>query len=93
MTKDVHLFLDANKLVAEAFLDVGSFHGEDRLKSVLFAAEDLYLFFVVVELVGDVFDLVLSGGDGTSRVWSLPLREAGLDPKLFPVSFMELYII
>ena len=29
----------------------------------------------------------------TSRVWSLPLREAGLEPKLFPVSFMELYII
>jgi len=46
---------------------------------------------VVVELVGDVLDLVLNGMMATSRVCSLPLREAGLDPKLLPVSFMELY--
>lgn len=40
---------------------------------------------MVVELVGDVFDLLLDEGTSTSSVCSLPLREAGLEPKLLPV--------
>jgi len=40
---------------------------------------------MIVELVGDVFDLLLLHARVTSRVCSLPLREAGLEPKLFPV--------
>jgi len=43
---------------------------------------------MVVELVGDVFDLLLGHMISTSRVCSFPLREAGFEPKLFPVSFM-----
>ena len=89
----LHLFLNSDQLVAETFLDVSCFHGENRFKSIFFAAEDLHFFLVVVELIGDALDLILDEGGNTSRVWSLPLREAGLDPKLFPVSFMELYII
>jgi hypothetical protein len=44
---------------------------------------------VVVELIAYVFDLLLNKEGVTSRVWSLPLREAGLEPKLFPVSFIK----
>jgi hypothetical protein len=44
---------------------------------------------VVVEFVADIFDLLLGERGVTSSVWSLPLREAGLEPKLLPVSFME----
>ena len=44
---------------------------------------------MVVELVRDVLDLVLNREGVTSRVCSLPLREAGLDPKEFPVSFIN----
>lgn len=44
---------------------------------------------MVVELVGDVFDLSLSCGLSTYKVCSFPLREAGLEPKLLPVSFMN----
>lgn len=44
---------------------------------------------MVVEFVGDVLDLLLGGEGSTSRVWSLPLREAGLEPKLLPVSFIN----
>lgn len=44
---------------------------------------------MVVEFVRDVFDLRLNEGGCTSRVWSLPLSEAGLLPKLFPVSFIK----
>lgn len=43
---------------------------------------------MVVEFIGDVFDLLLDQEWSTSRVWSLPLSEAGLDPKLLPVSFI-----
>jgi hypothetical protein len=43
---------------------------------------------MVVQLLGNVFDLLLGYYESTSRVWSLPLREAGLDPKLWPVSFI-----
>ena len=89
----LHLFLNSDQLIAKTFLDVSCLHSENRFKSIFFAAKDLHFFLVVVELIGDALDLVLDGGENTSRVWSLPLREAGLDPKLFPVSFMELYII
>lgn len=44
---------------------------------------------MVVEFIGDVFDLCLNGGVSTSKVWSFPLREAGLEPKLLPVSFIN----
>ncbi len=44
---------------------------------------------MVVEFVGDIFDLLLNGERGTSRVCSFPLSEAGLLPKLLPVSFMQ----
>ena len=44
---------------------------------------------MIVELVRDVLDLLLGEGRSTSRVCSLPLREAGLEPKLFPVSFIN----
>lgn len=40
---------------------------------------------MVVELAGDVLDLLLGQGGSTSSVCSLPLREAGLEPKLLPV--------
>lgn len=92
----LHLLLNAYKLIGKTLLDISSLHGQDRLKRVLLASQDLNFLLVVVEFVRDVFDLGLSGGAITSRVCSFPLREAGLDPKLLPVSFMnktKLYLI
>jgi len=48
---------------------------------------------VVVQFVGDVLDLLLSGSLSTSRVCNFPFREAGFDPKLFPVSFIAIKIL
>jgi hypothetical protein len=94
MLWDVHFLLDADQLVAKALLDVRSLHGEHRLKGVLLAAENLHLLLVVVELVRDVLDLALTKAGRTSRVCSLPFNEAGLEPKLLPVSFiLELYYL
>lgn len=44
---------------------------------------------MVVEFVGNVLDLGLSLTPSTYKVWSFPLREAGLEPKLLPVSFIN----
>ena len=43
---------------------------------------------MIVELVGNVFDLLLHNKRATSRVCSLPFSEAGLEPKELPVSFI-----
>jgi len=49
---------------------------------------------VIIELVGDVFDLLLDELTSTSRVCSLPFREAGFEPKLLPVwSMLMQYIM
>ena len=48
---------------------------------------------MIVELITDIFDLLLSEGRCTSNVCNLPLREAGLEPKLLPVSFINKNII
>ena len=55
----LHLFFDSDELVGEAFLHVSGLHGEDGLEGVLFAPEDLDFLLVVVEFIGDVFDLLL----------------------------------
>ena len=61
-TQFLHLLLNADQLVRKTLLDVCSLHGKDRLQGVLFTAQDLYLLLVVVELVGNVFDLLLDKG-------------------------------
>jgi hypothetical protein len=40
---------------------------------------------VIIKLIRYIFDLLLDDQKGTSKVCSLPLREAGFDPKLLPV--------
>ena len=40
---------------------------------------------MIIEFVADVLDLLLGVEGSTSSVCSLPLRDAGLEPKLFPV--------
>ena len=59
MTKFIHFFLNSDKLIAEAFFDISCLHGEDRLKSIFLTSEYLNLFLVIVELIGDVFNLIL----------------------------------
>ena len=61
VTTHVHLFFDSDELVGEGLLDIGGLHGEHRLKGVLLAAQHLHLLLVVVEFIGDVPDLLLSG--------------------------------
>ena len=51
MSHCIHFLLDADQLVAEALLHVGGLHRQHRFKSIFFAAEDLHLLLVVVELV------------------------------------------
>ena len=41
---------------------------------------------MIIEFIGDIFDLLLGKKTYTYNVWSLPLREAGLLLKLCPVS-------
>ena len=55
----LHFFLDSDKLIWKTFLDICSFHSQDRLKSILFGSEDLNFFFMIVQLGGDIFDLLL----------------------------------
>ena len=55
----LHFFFNTDQFVGKTFLDVSGFHGKDRLKSVFFGPEDLDLFFMIVEFIGDVFDLLL----------------------------------
>ena len=85
MTQCVHFLLDADQLVTETLLDVSSFHGEDWLQGVLLTPEDLDLLLVIIQLVADVLDLLLRWEGSTSSVCSLPLSDAGFEPKLFPV--------
>ena len=59
----VHFFFDSDEFIAETLFDISSLHGEDWLEGILFTPEDLYLLLVVVELVGDVLDLVLGEGE------------------------------
>jgi hypothetical protein len=48
---------------------------------------------MIVEFIGNIFDLLLHRKQHTSRVCSLPLREAGFDPKELPVSFISIKIL
>ena len=48
---------------------------------------------MIIKFVGDIFDLLLGERGSTSRVCNLPLSEAGLDPKLLPVSFIKIKLI
>lgn len=86
LMKLIHFFLYPDQLVGEALLYVGRLHGEHRLEGVLLAPEDLHFLLVVIELIGDVFYLLLDQDTLTSRVCSLPFRDAGLFAKLCPVS-------
>jgi hypothetical protein len=47
---------------------------------------------VVVELIGNVLDLLLGNDTNTSNVCNFPLRDAGLEPNELPVSFINKYI-
>ena len=40
---------------------------------------------MIIQLVADVLDLLLRWEGSTSSVCSLPLSDAGFEPKLFPV--------
>jgi len=84
----LHFLLNPHEFVGQTFFDVCSLHSEHRFKGILFASKDLHLLFVIVEFVGDVFDLLLHTKQATSRVCSLPFSEAGLDPNELPVSFI-----
>lgn len=48
---------------------------------------------MIVELIRDIFDLLLDRDEHTSRVCSFPLSEAGLEPKELPVSFISIKIL
>jgi hypothetical protein len=92
METGLHLLFDPDQLVAETLFNISSLHGKDWLESVLFAAQDLHFFLVVVEFIGDALDLLLRYSPLTSSVCSLPFSEAGFEPKLFPVSFINKYM-
>ena len=55
----LHFFFNAHEFIGKTLLDVSRFHGENRFKGILFRPENLHLFFMIVEFVGDVFDLLL----------------------------------
>lgn len=54
-----HFFFDTDEFIRETFLDVSGFHGKDGFEGIFLGPEDLDLFFMIVEFVGDVFDLLL----------------------------------
>lgn len=81
----LHFLLDANEFIRETLLYISSLHGKHWFKGIFLTTQDLHFLLVVVQLVRDVLDLLLSRLIDTSSVCSLPLREAGLEPKLFPV--------
>jgi hypothetical protein len=55
----LHFLFNADEFIGKTLLDISGFHGENRLKCVLFRPENLHLFFMIVEFIGDVFDLLL----------------------------------
>ena len=89
----LHFLLYAYKFIRETFLDVSCLHGENRLKCIFFTPQDLYFLLVIIKLVRYIFDLLLDRLRGTYKVWSLPLREAGLEPKLLPVWSIKIILI
>lgn len=64
----LHFFLDPYEFVRQTFFDVCSFHSEHRLQRVLLTSKNLHLLFVIVELIGNVFDLLLAIEGHTYKV-------------------------
>lgn len=60
VSQSLHFLLDAHQLVRQGLLHVARLHREDALEGILLAPQNLHLLLVVVELVRDVPNLLLS---------------------------------
>ncbi len=54
-----HFFFNPNKFIGKTFFYICSFHCEDRLKGIFLRSEDLNFFFMIIQLVWDIFNLLL----------------------------------